>query len=777
MVARDAERRRRRSPIASRPSVGNAPGTMTGPSASASRALALTTAVVMLALAATSVVYRLSQASDGTRPGYVAASMSRQGLEVSPIPGADTPLHDGDRIVAVDGVALESWLLTDPPPLDAADGDMIVYEVLRDGANVEVEVLLGSYPLGTVLLESWGTLLFVIATLVVAAYVYGRRPRAPGAAALLVIGSSLVGSTIPWLLRFEALDIARGTGFWIWVAGAFAAYAVIWSASLHFALVFPRRLPGVSGGIIAALYLVPIAIMATWILATTIGSGSLLEALNSAVTVQLVMVLLAIVAVIGCIVLQYRSAAEPRVHQQVRWVAWGSGMALTLVAAGWFIPELLTGGPILPWNTLGLSGLPFPAAVGIAVLRHRLFDIDVVINRTLVYGGLTATVVAVYVATAAFIGSLVPSDGSFAASLLATGAAALAALPIRDRLQRAVNRLMWGDRDDPYRAITRLGERLSVSLTTDEILPTVVATVAGALRLPYVAIELGSGEITTIAAATGHPERELMRMPLVDQGEQIGELIVAPRAPGEPFSRADRDLLAGLAHEAGRAARSVRLIAEVDRSRRQLVSGREEERRRLRRDLHDGLGPAVAGARLKVEAARSLAGRRPDDAAALLDELDADLAGLLEEVRRISRGLRPPVLDELGLMPALRAQASRFTADRGLDLRLEGPAELPPLPAAVEAAAYWIALEAVTNVSRHSSASHCLVRIRLGEGLEVEVEDDGVGIQPGTRRGVGLTAMRERAAEVGGTCQIEPRPEAAGTRVVAHLPLHAGGAA
>jgi signal transduction histidine kinase len=735
------------------------------------------TAGAMLALASTAVVYRLSQASDGTRSGYVAASMSRQGLRVSPIPGADTPLDEGDRIVAVDGIALESWLLAGPPPPDAAVGDTIAYEVLRDGTNVEVEVPLRPYPLGNVLLESWGTLLFVIATLVVGAYVYGRRPRAPGAAALLVVGSSLVGSTVPWLIRFQAIDIARGSGFWIWLAGAFAAYAVIWSAALHFALVFPRRLPGVSGGIIAAVYLVPIAIMTTWILATTIGSGSVFEALNSAVTLQLVMVLFTIAAVIGLIVLQYRSATEPRVRQQVRWVAWGSGMALTVVAAGWFIPELLTGGPLLPWNTLGLSGLPFPAAVGIAVLRHRLFDIDVVINRTLVYAGLTAAVVAVYVAAAAFLGSLVPGDGSFATSLLATGAAALAALPIRDRLQRAVNRLMYGDRDDPYRAITRLGERLSASLTTDEILPTVVATVAGALRLPYVAIEIGSGEITTIVAATGRPEGALVRMPLVDQGEQIGELIVAPRAPGEAFSRADRNLLAGLAHEAGRAARSVRLIAEVERSRRQLVSGREEERRRLRRDLHDGLGPAVAGARLKAEAARSLAGRRPDDAAVLLDELDADLAGLLEEVRRISRGLRPPALDELGLMPALRAQASRFTAEPGLDLLVEGPAELPPLPAAVEAAAYWIALEAVTNVSRHSSASHCLVRIRLGDGLEVEVEDDGVGIPAGTRRGVGLTAMRERAAEVGGTCQVEQRPGAGGTRVVAHLPLPAGGAA
>jgi two-component system, NarL family, sensor kinase len=753
---------------------------MPGRSVSPSRAIAVGTAVVMLALAVTSIADRASQPSDGTRPGYVAASLSRDGLGVSPIPGAETPLVDGDRIVAVEGVSLESWLLTDREPPGAGIGDTVAYEVVRDGSLIEIDVPLRAFPLGTILLESAGTVLFVVVTFLMAAYVYARRPHAPGAAPLLVIGSSLVGSSIPWLLRFQAIDVARGAGFWIWLAGAFAGYTVIWSASLHFALVFPRSLPGVRRGAIVAVYLVPLAIITAWIVGGAIGSGSLLEALNSAVTAQLAMVLLTIAAVIGCIGLQYRRATEPRMRQQVRWVAWGSGMALTLLTAGWFLPELLTGGPILPWNTLGLSGLPFPIAVGIAVLRHRLFDIDVVINRTLVYGGLTATVIAVYVGAATFIGSLVPREGSFAASLLATGVAALAALPIRDRLQRAVNRLMYGDRDEPYRAITRLGDRLSASLTTEEILPTVVATVASALRLPYVAIELGSGDVTAIAAATGEPDdRELVRMPLVDQGERIGELIVAPRAPGEAFSRADQRLLAGLAQEAGRAARSVRLIAEVERSRRQLVAGREEERRRLRRDLHDGLGPSVAGARLKVEAARSLAAGRPDAAASLLDELDADLAGLLEEVRRISRGLRPPALDELGLMPALRAQASNFTVQNGLDLRVEGPVELPPLPAAIEAAAYWIALEALTNVSRHSAATHCRVRVRLGDGLEVEVEDDGVGIRPDTPRGVGLTAMRERAAEVGGTFQVEPRSEAGGggTRVVAHLPLPAGGVA
>ena len=752
--------------------------TMPEQSIAVSRAIAVATAMVMLALAVASVAYRLAAASDGTRPGYLTTSLSRDGLTVSPLPGANTPLADGDPIVAIEGVRLEDWLLDGrQPPKPAADGTL-GYEIRRDGSSVQIGVPLRPYPLGAVLLESWGTLLFCAATLVVAAYVYARRPRAPGAIALLLIGSGLVGSTIPWLLGFQALDIARGSGFWLWLAGAFAAYAVFWSATLHFALAFPRRLRGVRRSTIGAVYVVPIVLMTVSIAAGTAFSGSLLGSLSAATTLQLAMVLVITVATIGCIVMQYRSAVEPRLRQQVRWIAWGAGMALTLGTAGWFLPELVTGSSILPWNAVGLSGLPFPIAVGIAVLRHRLFDIDVVINRTLVYGGLTAAVISVYVTTAAFLGSLVPREGSFATSLLATGVAALAALPVRDRLQRTVNRLMYGDRDEPYRAITRLAERLGASLTTEEILPTVVATVATALRLPYVAIELGNNRETTIAAATGDADaRELVRVPLVDQGETIGELIVAPRSPGEAFSGADRQLLAGLAHEAGRAARSVRLIAEVERSRRQIVSAREEERRRLRRDLHDGLGPTVAGARLKVEAARSLATSRPQDAASLLGELDTDLAGLLEEVRRISRGLRPPALDELGLMPALRAQATNLTVDSGLDLRVEGPVELPPLPAAVEAAAYWIALEALTNVGRHSEATHCLVRVRLGDALEVEVEDDGVGIRPGAPRGVGLTAMHERATEVGGTFHVEPRADAAGTRVVAHLPLPVGGAA
>jgi signal transduction histidine kinase len=217
----------------------------------------------------------------------------------------------------------------------------------------------------------------------------------------------------------------------------------------------------------------------------------------------------------------------------------------------------------------------------------------------------------------------------------------------------------------------------------------------------------------------------------------------------------------------GIAAHAARLTADLQRSRERLVSTREEERRRLRRDLHDGLGPQLATFTLKLDAARNLLASEPEAASSLLLELKTQTQDTIFGIRRLAYELRPPALDELGLTSALREQATAY----GPAFSVEAHEELPPLPAAVEVAAYRIAVEAMTNTARHARARVCRVRIAPSDReLEVEITDDGVGLPDGCRAGVGLSSMRERAAEIGGTCEIESMP-GGGTRVLARLPL------
>ena len=731
-------------------------------------------AILLVGIGTAAAWYRATVPSDGTSAGYVTTGLSGDGAVVQPLPGAATALEPDDVVTAIEGIGLETWLRGEAgqaPPAQVS-GTQVGYRVLRPTA-VDVTVTLGPYPLAAVARDAWSTLLLLAVWAGMATFVYWGRPQTSGAGALLVATAGLVGSTLAWIMGFQTIDLAWRGGFWVWSIAVLGVYAVFWSAVLHFGLVFPSRLIRHGSLIVPLIYGAPLVATFGWVVTAAAATGSVLDALGSATNVQTVLVLIAVVVLIALYIHRYRITREPRVRDQVRWMTWGASISLTLTAAFWFIPSLVIGRSLLPASAIGLPGLIFPISVAVAVMRHHLFDIDVVINRSLVYGALTAMVVTVYVTTVTAIISLL-GGGGVAASLLATGAAALVSLPLRDRLQRGVNRLMYGDRDDPYRAISRLADRLSASLSTEEVLPTVVATVASALKLPYAAIELRQDGTVSIAAAAGsRPDGPLTRLPLMDRGEVIGELTVAPRSANEQFAAADRELLAGLAREAGRAARSVRMAAEIDRSRRQVVAAREEERRRLRRDLHDGLGPSLAAARLKVQAARSVSPTQPDRADALLDGLDADLADLLDEVRRISRDLRPPVLDELGLMPALRVRAAQFADEANLEVIVDGPDDLPALPAAVEAAAFRIAVEALTNVRRHSRARRCAVRVRLADALEIEVADDGVGIAPGAPAGVGLVSMRERASEVGGVCEIEGG--SAGTRVVASLPVAAEG--
>jgi signal transduction histidine kinase len=333
---------------------------------------------------------------------------------------------------------------------------------------------------------------------------------------------------------------------------------------------------------------------------------------------------------------------------------------------------------------------------------------------------------------------------------------------------------MYGERDDPYAVLTHLSGALETTLDVQQVLPVLARTIGQTLNIPYVAILLDANGVEQLAAAYGTPSTDLLSFPLVYQGEWIGSLQLAHRAPGEEFSRVDQDLIENIARQAGSAAQAVRLNAELIRSRAQIVNEREEERLRIRRDLHDELGPILASQGLKMTAARQLIRSKPDKAEGLLDDMIQQSQQTVADIRRLVHGLRPPALDQLGLVDAIRDLVSHDEdhSDNGLVIEFSTPVgNLSDLPPAIEVNAYRIVLEALQNTRRHARAHYCLVKFEVDpDSLVIQISDDGVGLPGEYRAGVGLRSMRERAEEIGGRLSVESvSPH--GTKITAWLPL------
>jgi signal transduction histidine kinase len=471
----------------------------------------------------------------------------------------------------------------------------------------------------------------------------------------------------------------------------------------------------------------------------------------------------------------------------VRFVRAGTDERKQLQWLALAVVVLLVSERLVPWRGAFSDGLflvnltAMWLAIGVAVLRYRLYDIDLIINRALVYVTLSAIVAGLYIVLVAYLGALFNAVGNLLIALIATSVVAVIFQPLRERLQRGVNRLLYGSRDEPYTVLALLGQRLEASMAPSTALSTIVETLAQTLKLPYAAIVLGLEQAAEATAPSGAVcPAEIVALPLVYQGETVGELQVAPRAGESGLSPADRRLLADLARQIGVAVSAARLTVDLQHARERLVTAREEERRRLRRDLHDGLGPALAAHTLKIGSARHFLHRDPAVAEGLLTELEQDVGAALADVRRLVYNLRPPALDDLGLAGALGLLAAQYGAVQGArpGLRVSVVvADLPPLSAAVEVATYRIAQEALANVARHAAAQQAELRVwfeRATSGsalLFVEIVDDGRGIDPGASGGVGLHSMRERAAELGGTCRVAPRL-GGGTLVHVELPLN-----
>jgi signal transduction histidine kinase len=472
----------------------------------------------------------------------------------------------------------------------------------------------------------------------------------------------------------------------------------------------------------------------------------------------------------ACFLVRYRRSQGDE-RQQLRWVGLSLCVAFGLGAVG------MVSWVVFPYAYVlyALALLALPTGTAVAVLRYRLYEIDLVVNRAVVYGALTVCVVSAYVLVVGLVGRALSGASDVLLSLAVTGVVAVGFQPARERVQRFVNRLMYGERDDPYAALARLGRRLETSLEPDAVLPTVVEAIGHTLRLGYVAITLESStapdDATTVDAAVwGTTRADPIRLPLVHNGVEVGELSLEPR-PGERLRETDRRLVADLAPQVAAAVYSVGLTEELQGARRRLVELREEERRRIRRDLHDGLGPALAGLTFTLDAVRNVAPSDLERADDLLASATDQVQTMIADVRRLIYGLRPPALDELGLVASLRGLASR-EGSRGTRVDFDAPDPMPPLEAAVEVATYRIVQEALTNVVRHARAGRCTVRLSLEtDALLLEVTDDGCGFSQ-RRIGVGLQAMRERAVELGGTCEVTSTA-GVGTTVSARLPQQA----
>jgi signal transduction histidine kinase len=407
------------------------------------------------------------------------------------------------------------------------------------------------------------------------------------------------------------------------------------------------------------------------------------------------------------------------------------------------------------------------AAIGI--VRHDLYDIRRVVHRASVLIAFAVGAAAVYAGVILFAGWWVgrPRDDVWSAGM-AVALIAAAALPALRWIDRAADRLLFGDRAEPLAVLSRLSGELDAAQDPTTALTLAARAIAESLRLPFVGIEADGLDPVKV----GDRQLDGEAIPLTFRGIRVGTLLLGARAVGEAFDTGERRLLADMAQRLGATVHAVQLTADLRVSREQLVLAREEERRRIRHDLHDGLGPQLAGVGLQLDLSREFLQRDPCQVAEMLTRAKDELDGAIVGIRQLVDGLRPPALDELGLVGAIRQQVRSLDASLtdGLVVTVDAPDDLGALPAAVEVAAFRIATESATNASRHSGARRCDIALRRDGTLDVLVHDDGKGVDADAPPGVGLTSMRRRAEELGGTFIVESSP-ATGTRVEARLPL------
>ena len=691
----------------------------------------------------------------------------------------DTRLRTGDLIQSVDGHSLAEWTAAGSAPARSV-GERVTYGVRRPAPGLDrvlvIEVTLHRYPVASAVSRNPATLLGVVGLLAAASFIYWRRPRDPAALAVLVAASAVTAGVTAYPLGTGAIDLAGGRGVWPQLGGELA-WALGAAAALAAALTFPfvrRPLRG-SPWAWAAVLAVPLAGVVVWELVVAWPQDVPVSRLQAFLTIGLPAMLVTAPLVLAALVHGYVRAPSRQDRIALRLLLWVVATAVVVRLLLHELPEQAGGRPLLAGDVLALVLLPLLlAGLVLAMLRLRLDEIDAAVRRSLVQLVVVALVGAVFLAASGVVGRA--SDTSFG-SMVAGGVVALLLVPVAVAVRRAVITVVYGDRDFPYRVVSDL-RRLDPAAPPEDALRETLEVLARSLRLSFASIEVVAGPGSDrISTSIGEPRGQQTAVDLSAGGAALGVLRLEVDPSRDPFGPRDRRLLEDVGSQVGALVQAITLNRELQRSREHLVAAREEERRRVRRDLHDGLGPSLAGMAMNLDLAHELIRTDPEGAADLVGQLADQAQRDIGEVRRLVDGLRPPALDQLGLVPALRQRAEEhnLAAARGgpdaMTWSVRADGELDGLPAAVEVAAYRIVVEAVNNAQRHSRAGDCTVTLRRVPGaLLVEVDDTGIGLPDDPRGGIGLASMRDRAEELGGSCTVTS-PDGGGTQVRVRLPL------
>lgn len=700
------------------------------------------------------------------------------GLQVNPPDPSATVLRRGMVVERIGDVPVDDLLAGVVVDGRHQVGDDVDYRVLEQGRVRDVTVRLAEPRVGRSLGGVALPLSVGVVIAVLGAYVLIRRPREQAAAAFFAFGSCFLASIIGSVVTLEPADLAFRP--WLWWTAFFLVvltFSVMIGSLAQFLLVFPRP-PGLLSrrpSLVLLAYaatLLPAGVAAVVLISTGHATTRSFTTLNTLAPLPGLLFLLA--GVVNLVTNLVHARRDRTLRTELAIV--GSGTLITVLSLTALNVGIDAFDVVAPEPVFLAALLPLPLALAYAVLRRGLFDVRAIVNRTVVYLVVTISLVAAYAAGVVAVQALLQVSELSAAIPLAA-LVAIAFAPLRVRTQRLVDRITYGRRDEPYAVLAEVSRGIQASSHPADALQQLVDAVAVALRLPHTAIRLGDDQTAEPIAVHGSPNGDEHTVTMIHQGLRLGTLEASARSPGEPLNDADRRLLDDVAAQAAVAADALRLTSSLARSRQRALTAAEDERQRIRRDLHDGLGPALTAISLQLTAAldRAPAG---DTLVASLQQANRAATGAKAEIRRIIDGMAPTQLDRLGLMAALHALGDQLNADPDTGtpghptITVCGPATLEAVAPEVEVGAYRIAAEAMLNAHRHSGGCHCNVDVHVAAGkLHLRIDDDGVGFVPNgqTTSRVGLGSMHARADALGGELCVTRLTD--GTTVTATIPV------